>query len=158
MAKVHGIDSGTTNSGMAVIEGGEPPVLENYEGKPTTPSVGALTTTGEGKVAMNPALGPVDRIKIGLVLALLTTLMGCVGVGYVDRGYGGMVVVPGPDIYVFGGSYERGRDVHDYSHRGVVSRAAAHPVVRGPERSPPPTRPTTSPSAHSAGGGPGKRP
>jgi molecular chaperone DnaK len=47
MAKVIGIDLGTTNSCMAVIEGGEPSVLENSEGKRTTPSVVAFTKTGE---------------------------------------------------------------------------------------------------------------
>jgi molecular chaperone DnaK len=47
MAKVLGIDLGTTNSCMAVIEGGEPAVLENSEGKRTTPSVVAFTKNGE---------------------------------------------------------------------------------------------------------------
>ena len=47
MAKVLGIDLGTTNSCMAVIEGGEPAVLENSEGKRTTPSVVAFTKTGD---------------------------------------------------------------------------------------------------------------
>ena len=47
MAKILGIDLGTTNSCMAVIEGGEPLVLENSEGKRTTPSVVAFTKTGE---------------------------------------------------------------------------------------------------------------
>jgi molecular chaperone DnaK len=47
MAKVLGIDLGTTNSCMAVIEGGEPNVLENSEGKRTTPSVVAFTKSGE---------------------------------------------------------------------------------------------------------------
>ena len=47
MAKVLGIDLGTTNSCMAVIEGGEPSVLENSEGKRTTPSVVAFTKSGE---------------------------------------------------------------------------------------------------------------
>ena len=47
MAKVIGIDLGTTNSCMAVMEGGEPSVLENSEGKRTTPSVVAFTKTGE---------------------------------------------------------------------------------------------------------------
>src|SRR5688500_5196804 len=47
MAKVLGIDLGTTNSCMAVMEGGEPLVLENSEGKRTTPSVVAFTKTGE---------------------------------------------------------------------------------------------------------------
>ena len=47
MPKVIGIDLGTTNSCMAVMEGGEPMVLENSEGKRTTPSVVAFTKTGE---------------------------------------------------------------------------------------------------------------
>ena len=47
MAKVIGIDLGTTNSCMAVMEGGEPMVLENSEGKRTTPSVVAFSKTGE---------------------------------------------------------------------------------------------------------------
>ncbi len=47
MAKVLGIDLGTTNSCMAVMEGGEPVVLENSEGKRTTPSVVAFTKAGE---------------------------------------------------------------------------------------------------------------
>src|SRR6516225_6411257 len=47
MAKVLGIDLGTTNSCMSVMEGGEPLVLENFEGKRTTPSVVAFTKSGE---------------------------------------------------------------------------------------------------------------
>src|ERR1035438_3404108 len=47
MSKVIGIDLGTTTSCMAVMEGGEPVVLENSEGKRTTPSVVAFTKTGE---------------------------------------------------------------------------------------------------------------
>src|SRR2546426_557677 len=47
MAKVLGIDLGTTNSCMAIMEGGEPVVLENSEGKRTTPSVVAFTKSGE---------------------------------------------------------------------------------------------------------------
>jgi len=47
MAKVLGIDLGTTNSCMAVMEGGEPVVLENSEGRRITPSVVAFTKTGE---------------------------------------------------------------------------------------------------------------
>jgi molecular chaperone DnaK len=47
MAKVLGIDLGTTNSCMSVMEGGEPLVLENSEGKRTTPSVVAFSKTGE---------------------------------------------------------------------------------------------------------------
>jgi len=47
MAKVLGIDLGTTNSCMAVMEAGEPMVLENSEGKRTTPSVVAFAKSGE---------------------------------------------------------------------------------------------------------------
>ena len=47
MAKVIGIDLGTTNSCMAVMEGGEPTVLENSEGRRVTPSVVAFTKSGE---------------------------------------------------------------------------------------------------------------
>ena len=47
MAKVLGIDLGTTNSCMAIMEAGEPSVLENSEGKRTTPSVVAFTKNGE---------------------------------------------------------------------------------------------------------------
>src|SRR5512136_2220821 len=47
MAKVIGIDLGTTNSCMSVMEGGEPVVLENSEGRRVTPSVVAFSKTGE---------------------------------------------------------------------------------------------------------------
>jgi molecular chaperone DnaK len=47
MAKTIGIDLGTTNSCVAIMEGGEPAVLENAEGNRTTPSVVAFTDTGE---------------------------------------------------------------------------------------------------------------
>src|SRR5437867_11914219 len=47
MQKVIGIDLGTTNACMAVMEGREPVVLENSEGKRTTPSVVAFTRSGE---------------------------------------------------------------------------------------------------------------
>src|ERR1022692_2763391 len=47
MAKVLGIDLGTTNSCMSVMEGGEPVVLENSEGRRVTPSVVAFTKNGE---------------------------------------------------------------------------------------------------------------
>ena len=59
MAKVLGIDLGTTNSCMAAMEGSEPKVLENSEGKRTTPSIVAFTKTGErlvGAAAKRQAL------------------------------------------------------------------------------------------------------
>src|SRR6056297_1645800 len=47
MGKVLGIDLGTTNSAMAVIEGGQPKILENAEGNRTTPSIVAISKNGE---------------------------------------------------------------------------------------------------------------
>ena len=47
MAKILGIDLGTTNSAMAITEGGQPKILENREGNNTTPSVIAINKTGE---------------------------------------------------------------------------------------------------------------
>jgi len=59
MAKILGIDLGTTNSCVAIIEGGQPKVLENKEGHRTTPSVIALSKTGErlvGQLAKRQAV------------------------------------------------------------------------------------------------------
>jgi molecular chaperone DnaK len=52
MSKILGIDLGTTNSCMAIIEGGQPKVLENKEGMRTTPSVVAVTKSGERLVGL----------------------------------------------------------------------------------------------------------
>ena len=52
MGKILGIDLGTTFSAMAIVEGGEPKIIENKEGARTTPSVVALTKTGERLVGV----------------------------------------------------------------------------------------------------------
>src|SRR5688572_26903772 len=52
MGKILGIDLGTTNSAMAVMRGGEPQILENSEGARTTPSIVAVSKTGERLVGL----------------------------------------------------------------------------------------------------------
>lgn len=52
MAKILGIDLGTTNSAFAIIEGGEPRIVENIEGARTTPSIVAISKTGERLVGV----------------------------------------------------------------------------------------------------------
>ncbi len=59
MAKILGIDLGTTNSAVAIIEAGEPQVIENAEGNRTTPSIVAISKTGErlvGQIAKRQAV------------------------------------------------------------------------------------------------------
>ena len=64
MSKILGIDLGTTNSAMAIVEGGEPKIIENAEGNRTTPSIVAHSKTGEklvGLLAKRQAVTNPDR-------------------------------------------------------------------------------------------------
>jgi len=74
---------------------------------------------------MNTVPVLVKQLKIGLAIAVLTALTGCIGFvdgggyGYDDGGWWG-------GWWGGGGGYDRGRDVHGYSARGAASRGAAH--------------------------------
>ena len=80
MSKVIGIDLGTTNSVVAVMEGGEPAVIVNQEGGRTTPSVVGFTKDGE-------RLGSCGRFKVHAGVTEVS-----LSVPYGLRGYDGWVV------------------------------------------------------------------
>jgi molecular chaperone DnaK len=69
MTKILGIDLGTTNSAMAIVEAGEPRIVENVEGARTTPSVVTMTKTGErlvGTVAKRQAVTNPENTLFGI--------------------------------------------------------------------------------------------
>lgn len=69
MTKILGIDLGTTNSAMAIVEGGQPKIIENAEGNRTTPSIVALSKTGErlvGQVAKRQAITNAQNTIFGV--------------------------------------------------------------------------------------------
>ncbi len=69
MSKILGIDLGTTNSAMAIIEGGEPTIIENSEGTRTTPSVVAISKNGErlvGQIAKRQAVTNPENTIYGI--------------------------------------------------------------------------------------------
>lgn len=76
MARVIGIDLGTTNSAMAVLEGGEPMIIPNAEGERTTPSVVAFTEDGEvivGRLAKQQAIANPERTITSIKRKMGTT-------------------------------------------------------------------------------------
>ena len=89
---------------------------------------------GVSGAATRQVKGPAGQISrtfgILAIMIVVESLKGCVG--YVDGGYGGYGDSggydegPGPDLYLFGGDYDRGRDVQAYSHRGSMSRGTVH--------------------------------
>ena len=69
MSKILGIDLGTTNCAMAIIEGGEPTIIENDEGNRTTPSIVAISKTGErlvGQIAKRQAVTNPENTLYGI--------------------------------------------------------------------------------------------
>ncbi len=148
MGKIIGIDLGTTNSVVAVMEGGEPKVIPNEEGGRTTPSVVAFTKNGErlvGQVAKRQAItnpeNTIYSIKrfMGRRYDEVNEEMKMVPYKVVQSGdhvavhRAGQGVHPAPDLGVHsaeaeeGGGGLPGRDGHRRGHHrsGVLQRRAA---------------------------------
>ena len=84
MARAVGIDLGTTNSAVAVLEGGEPTIIANAEGGRTTPSVVAFSKGGEvlvGEIAKRQAVNNIDR-TIAATFFIGASLAGAGGIIY----------------------------------------------------------------------------
>ncbi len=96
MAKIIGIDLGTTNSCVAVMEGGEPTVIANAEGARTTPSVVAFSKTGErmvGQIAKRQAITNPDRTISSIKREMGTSYKVTVdGKGYTPQEISAMVL------------------------------------------------------------------
>ena len=70
MGKIIGIDLGTTNSCVAVLEGNEPIVISNSEGKRTTPSIVAFVDGGERKVGDPAKRQAITGTSVTLLIAI----------------------------------------------------------------------------------------
>lgn len=96
MAKIIGIDLGTTNSCVAVYEGGEPTVIPNAEGNRTTPSVVAFSKNGErmvGQVAKRQAITNPDRTVISIKREMGTSFkVGVDGKNYTPQEISAMIL------------------------------------------------------------------
>ncbi len=96
MGKIIGIDLGTTNSCVAVFEGGEPIVIPNPEGARTTPSVVAFTKTGErmvGQVAKRQSITNPDRTVISIKREMGTSYKKAIdGKNYTPQEFSAMIL------------------------------------------------------------------
>ena len=89
MGKSLGIDLGTTNSVVAVMEGGKPVVIANAEGARTTPSVVAFTKTGErlvGQLARRQAVVNPQNTVYSITQIIFLALAGIVIISFARRG------------------------------------------------------------------------
>ena len=94
MGKIIGIDLGTTNSCVAIMEGGDPKVIENSEGNRTTPSIVAFSDNGErlvGQIAKRQAVTNPTK-----TLFAIKRLTGKLGAQWLKSGCGWTTTAAGP--------------------------------------------------------------